>query len=83
MYSLVQRLAEADSSFTAANGQNFDVEQGAEIGLSEFSGGFDLLFHDVILLGGLVFAVEWERMWIELCHWHLEKSKWKLKLWLD
>ena len=60
MYSLVQRLAEANCSFTAANGQNFGVEQGAEIDLilSEFNGGFDLLFHDVILLGGLAFALE-------------------------
>ena len=44
-------LVDADSDIAAADGQNFDVEQSAEIDLvlSEFNGGFDLLFHDVIL----------------------------------
>ena len=44
-------LVEANDGFTAANRDNLNVEQGAEIDLilSEFNGSFDLLFHDVIL----------------------------------
>ena len=55
-FLLVQRLAEANSSFAAADGQNFDVEQSAEIDLvlGELNGVFELLIHDELPFGSTI-----------------------------
>ena len=54
-------LVNAHCDFAAADQQDFGIEKRAEVRLllSEFKGGFDLVFHDVIL-SWLGFCVELE-----------------------
>ena len=55
-FLLFQRLAEANGSFAAADRQDFDVEQSAEIDLvlGELNGGFELLIHDEFPFGSTI-----------------------------